>query len=153
MYRVCKICGVEKHIDNFYTIVSKSGKFYKRRICSVCHHRNQIRTRIPLTEIRPYLNEIIIRCGGINPAAKLLNTQTTVIRRWMGKSLRYDNGKVFRDKRMTRESAARILSTLRQLRTDGVFYEHSNGRRPAWMSVDDTDAERKRKERRETISN
>lgn len=72
-----------------------------------------------------------------------------VIRRWLGKSPRYDRGKVYWDKRMDRKSAARILSTLRQLRIDGVFYEHTNGRRPAWMRTDDTDAERKRKERRE----
>lgn len=34
--RLCKVCGIEKPLDDFYANIKKGGKTYWRRTCKVC---------------------------------------------------------------------------------------------------------------------
>lgn len=149
-YRVCRVCLGTKHIERFYKATNRQGKVYRRRVCATCVHRDRVPKRVLLTEIRPYLLEVVTRCGGIKPAARRLDTQPTVVRRWLSLSWTYDRGNRYRNRRMARESAANVLEVLRVLRTEQVFYDASTKRRgpkPKWLGVDDRDTEYKRKRR------
>lgn len=143
-FRVCRVCERKRHIDRYYRSTNKQGREYRRRVCASCYHRKRVKKRVELTEMRPFVREIVHRCGGIRPAATRIGTTPMVVRRWLGISLRYDGGKRYRDKRMDKSSATVVMTVLRELRREQVFFEHHGGYRPPWLSVDDRDAKYKR---------
>lgn len=146
--RECRICRKVRHIERFYKATNAQGKVYRRRVCAICVHRHRVKKRVPLEQVRPYVREIVHRCGSIRRAAVALETSPMVVRRWLGVSLRYDtNGRTYRDKRMNRETAARVLLVLADLRRGHVFYEGGRkgiGDKPPWSSVNDGEAEYRR---------
>lgn len=108
--------------NKFYKQWNKEKhKYYYRSICKSCivarHSRYKKSTPsgytqhgfVPIADIRPWLDEIIIRCEGYRPAARAIGCHISSIYVWLGKT----KGK---HRYMQRNSAARILRTLQELR-------------------------------------
>lgn len=100
-----------------------------------------------IIQFKPFLDEIIFRCGSQRKAAKRLGIAKSQLRLWIGASRRHESGKI--QTSITRESARKIVTTLKQLRHDNVHYihDHMPGPKPVWLKIDDAEAERKREER------
>jgi len=128
------------------------GKHYRASRCKRCTNRLKWKYRtVELSMMRPYLLEIIHRTGSKRQAAIALGIKHTQLRHWLGISYRYrKDGRRYKSKRMHRDSAAHVLRTLRRLRQENTFYEHTPQKRnkPYWHSVDDKEAERGRKRRK-----
>jgi hypothetical protein len=86
---------------------------------------------IPLGEVKPYLEEIVLRSGSQRKAARELGVARTQLRIWLQEQRRYRNGKKYTYAQfVTRESAALILRTLRRLRVERKFYDHHDNQAP-----------------------
>lgn len=70
--------------------------------------------RLPMSQIKPYLERVIIICGGYNVAARTIGVSNPTIYKWMG---RY-SGYKFRF--MYKTSAERILTTLAGLEDGSI---------------------------------
>lgn len=128
-----------------------NGNTYRRSICQKClNRRNWKIKRIPLGTVRPHLLEILNRTGSQRRAAQALEITPTQLRHWLGLAYRYHpDGRKTKATSISRKSATLILTTLRQLRSENVHYEHGNrsGKKPYWFNVNDQEAERGRHRR------
>lgn len=128
-------------------------KHYRASRCKQCTNRIKWPYRtVPLSDMKPYLMEIVHRTGSKRAAAAALGVKHTQLRHWLQISWRYrKDGRKYKSKRMHRNSAAHVLMTLRHLRQENAFYSHTPQKRnkPYWHSVDDKEAEYRR-ERRKT---
>lgn len=93
------------------------GKRYRLSWCRKCRSRKYWPLRrVPVIKYRPYLNEIVFYAGSKRAAARELGISTPQLRQWMGITPRYHNSKKVYVKSISKESAAKILLTLRRLR-------------------------------------
>lgn len=142
--KLCFGCKLVLPIEDFYRRSENHDRFYSK--CKVCHNKRNCK-RVSILRYLPFLDEIIFRCGSQRKAAKRLGIAKSQLRLWIGAMRRYESGK--RQLTISRESARRIVATLKQLRQANVYYihDHQPGPKPAWLKINDADAERKRQER------
>lgn len=110
-------CGLMLPESEFPRTGAYNGKTYRISICRNCRNlKKWPRRTISLLHMRPYLEEILNRSGGLRAGARELAITHTQLRVWLGRQPRYHNGRAVRATRVTRKSAAHILATVRRLR-------------------------------------
>lgn len=145
-------CGQTLPESEFPRTAPYKGKRYRYSECRECRNRRKWKKRrIPISGIRPYLLEIIHRTGSIRGAARVLETDYTTVRVWLGTQPRYHkSGKKKIAESISRASAAHILRTLHTLRLNDVHYTpRSDGPKPYWYKVDNAEAEYRRERRKQ----
>jgi hypothetical protein len=115
----CYNCKEDKDERAFQLVPAMNGKRYRRSICRPCtylRYGKYTKTRVPISKIRPFLDELIHHCGSERAAARTMGIPPQQLRAWLGKQKRYYRGRHSTQIRMSKASAALVLSTLREVR-------------------------------------
>lgn len=150
-YKKCFKCGLTKSVDEFWR--QSGNREYFRGACKSC--LSQATERIPLSEVQPYLREIIFRCGSEGRAAERLGIHKKQLRIWLGKQKRYyKDGSTHTARRIHKNSARRVFATLLELRAEGAFYNPADNRgyKPPWFNIDNEEAEKRQMRRKREVA-